>query len=77
MAELPELPAGFTWQEVEPFKVVFRHDESGKSFGVCTFGPEPLTFDDGTSIEIAYGVAKIERELVKDHEWRASKIEIE
>jgi hypothetical protein len=66
-----ELPTGYSWRSIEPFKAVFQHNESGRSYGVRGFGPGPVLESEGVKEEIAYGIAKIERELERDRAFAA------
>ena len=67
---LPDLPPEFRWIDQQPHKIVFQHIESGKRYGVRTFSPDGL--GEGVKQEIAYGVAKIAREIERDREWCAN-----
>jgi hypothetical protein len=66
-----QLPTGYSWRTIEPCKAVLQHDESGKSYGVRGFGPTPVLESCGAKQEIAYGIAKIERELERDRRFAA------
>lgn len=64
--KLPDLPIGYRWRTRQRHKAVFEHVESGKSYGlwfpVAPDGSNALGLED----EIAYGIAKIARELRRD-----------
>lgn len=64
MTELPELPPEFRWVEQDEHKAVFAHIETGKRYGV-----RPYSISEGVKQEIAYGIAKIAREIERDKEF--------